>query len=318
MRIPERLARALTGAGRLTEAEFKRLLGSRGGRTAIPFLAPAPPTLRRSMLYSLTAGGKRLRPALVLEAAACCGLERRRAALTACALEMIHTYSLIHDDLPAMDDDDLRRGKPTNHKVFGEAAAILAGDALLTLAFELAADNAAALRLPGRDAAELVRVIAAGAGWRGMVGGQMADLESESVKAAELLNGRRAWARRRLEYVHVHKTAALITASLEAGAVLARASSARRRALRDYGRSVGLAFQIADDVLDRVGDKAKLGKSGSDLANDKLTYPRLYGIEGSRRQAERLVARAHADLAPFGVRAGALHDLADYVVSRDR
>lgn len=318
MSMPKLLSKALEGASRAVEREFKRSLGGRAKAAAIPVLAPAPATLRKSMLYSLMAGGKRLRPALVLEAAACCGLPRAKALGAACALEMIHTYSLIHDDLPAMDDDDLRRGKPTNHKVFGEAAAILAGDALLTLAFESAADNAAALRLPGRDSAELVRVIAAGAGWRGMVGGQMADLESEKTKASELLNGGRAAAKKRLEYVHTHKTAALIIASLEAGAVLARASKAQRSALREYGKDVGLAFQIADDVLDRVGDKAKLGKKGSDLANDKLTYPRLFGLERSRELALSYVARAHAALKPFGRRAAVLHELADYVVSRDR
>ncbi|TBR20867.1 polyprenyl synthetase family protein [bacterium] len=318
MSMPKLLSKALADASRAVEREFQSSLGGKSTVAAIPLLAAAPPTLRKSMLYSLMAGGKRLRPALVLEAAACCGLPRGKALGAACALEMIHTYSLIHDDLPAMDDDDLRRGKPTNHKVFGEAAAILAGDALLTLAFESAADNAAALRLPGRDAAELVRVIAAGAGWRGMVGGQMADLESEQAKASELLNGGRAKARKRLEYVHTHKTAALIVASLEAGAVLARAPKAKRAALREYGKDVGLAFQIADDVLDRVGDKAKLGKKGSDLANDKLTYPRLFGIEASRELALGYVARAHAALKPFGRRAAVLHELADYVVSRDR
>ena len=317
MSMPPRLAKALTDAGRLVEAELKRLVAPRT-KSAIPFLAPAPANLRRSMLYSLMAGGKRLRPALVLEAAACCGLSPRRALGTACALEMIHTYSLIHDDLPAMDDDDLRRGKPTNHKVFGEAVAILAGDALLTLAFEAAADNAAALRLKGPAAAELIRVIAAGSGSRGMVGGQAADLEAEQLKGHGLTNGHRAQARRRLEYIHTHKTAALITASLEAGAVLAEASRSQREALRAYGRDVGLAFQIADDVLDRVGDKAKMGKRGSDLANDKLTYPRLYGVEDSRRQALALVEDAHRALRPFGRRAAVLHDLADYVVSRDR
>ena len=281
-------------------------------------LKHADPRLAEAMAYSLSAGGKRLRPLLMGASYEIFGGKAGDILPAACALEMVHTYSLVHDDLPAMDDDDLRRGKPTNHKVFGEAAAILAGDGLLTLAFETAADNAAALRLPGRDAAELVRVIAAGAGWRGMVGGQMADLESEKTKASELLNGRRAAAKKRLEYVHTHKTAALIIASLEAGAVMARASEARRRALREYGKHVGLAFQIADDVLDRVGDKAKLGKKGSDLANDKLTYPRLFGLERSRELARQHVALAHAALKPFGPRAAVLHELADYVVSRDR
>ncbi|MBI3297417.1 MAG: polyprenyl synthetase family protein [Elusimicrobia bacterium] len=317
MSMHPRLERSLKNAGRLVEAELKARIRS-VGRAPITFLGTAPGVLRKSMLYSLMAGGKRLRPALVFEAAACCGLSPRKALATAGALEMIHTYSLIHDDLPAMDDDDLRRGKPTNHKVFGEATAILAGDALLTLAFEAAADNAASLKLSGKGASELVRVIAAGSGWRGMVGGQMADLESENTKDHSLTNGRRAWAKKRLDFIHTHKTAALITASLEAGAILAQASKKKRIALRNYGRAVGLAFQIADDVLDRVGDKAKLGKSGSDLANSKLTYPRLYGVEASQAMAKTWVRRAHAALAPFGKRAAVLHDLADYVVSRDR
>ncbi|HVE11976.1 MAG TPA: polyprenyl synthetase family protein, partial [Elusimicrobiota bacterium] len=234
------------------------------------------------------------------------------------AVELVHCYSLIHDDLPAMDDDDLRRGKPTNHKVYGEAVAILAGDGLLTGAFELAAENARELSLPGRDCAELIRVVAAGAGWRGMVGGQAADLGAEGVADSALKNGGAAKAKALIDYIHIHKTAALITASLEAGAVLARASAARRAALREYGRCVGLAFQIADDVLDRVGDKAKLGKRGSDQDNDKLTYPRLYGIEESRRRAAALAARARRALSIFGSRARPLELLADYIVARDR
>jgi len=311
------LARYMRNRGTLIERSLLRYV--RGADpTAIPFLAPAPKILARSMQYSLMAGGKRLRPVLVMAAAECCGLPGRKVLQTACALEMIHTYSLIHDDLPAMDDDDLRRGKPTNHKVFGEAVAILAGDGLLTAAFELAADNAARLRLSGADTADLVRVIAAGSGWRGMVGGQAADLEAEGLAGKRLDNGSSGKARRLLDYIHTHKTAALITASLEAGAVLARASRKQREALRAYGRAVGLAFQIADDVLDRVGDKKKLGKSGSDIANDKLTYPRLYGIEPSRRRAQALSAEALRRLKPFGKAAAPLRELAEYIVARDR
>ncbi|MDE2490285.1 MAG: polyprenyl synthetase family protein [Elusimicrobia bacterium] len=273
-----------------------------------------PEALRKAMRYSLFAGGKRLRPTLVLEAAECCGLPPRKALKTAAALEMIHTYSLIHDDLPAMDDDDLRRGKPTNHKVFGEALAILAGDGLLTLAFEAAAANAADLKLPGRAAAELVRVIARGAGAEGMVGGQVADLAAEGLRRRLS----KAAASRTLEAVHRRKTGALIVASLDAGAVLAGAAAPRREALRSYGECVGLAFQIADDVLDVVGDKKKLGKRGSDADNDKLTYASLYGIDGARAKARALVEMARAQLEPFGARAGVLHELADYIISRDK
>ncbi|MFH1724460.1 MAG: polyprenyl synthetase family protein [Elusimicrobiota bacterium] len=299
------------------DREIERLI-AHNAPSAIPFLQPMPVTMHNAMRYSLLAGGKRLRPVLVMAAAECCGLTARRVVKTACALEMIHTYSLIHDDLPAMDDDDLRRGHPTSHRVFGEAIAILAGDGLLTLAFETAAENALSLRLSGPASAELIRVIAAGAGVRGMVGGQAADLGAEGYPRRALRGVGRARARKLLEYIHTHKTAALITASLEAGAILAGAKTAKRRALRDYGLAIGLAFQIADDLLDRVGDKRKLGKRGSDLDNEKLTYPRLYGMEGSSQLAQKLIARAHRDLTRFGRRATPLHELADYIITRDR
>ncbi len=281
-------------------------------------LAPAinlPETIRQAMRYSLFAGGKRLRPTLVLEAAECCGLSAKKALKTAASMEMIHTYSLIHDDLPAMDDDDLRRGKPTNHKVFGEAMAILAGDGLLTKAFAAAAENASDLKLTGPTAAELIRLIALGAGAEGMVGGQVADLAAEGLSRKKLS---KATAAKMLEAVHRRKTGALIVASCEAGAVLAGASPAKRAALRSYGDCVGLAFQITDDVLDVVGDKKKLGKSGSDRDNDKLTYAALYGVDGARAKARALVEMAHAHLKPFGTRASMLHELADYIIARDQ
>ncbi|MFH2203889.1 MAG: polyprenyl synthetase family protein [Elusimicrobiota bacterium] len=312
-----KLKQYLKTRGARVERELKRLL-ARKGQAAIPFLQPMPAGIRKSMGYSLLAGGKRLRPILVMSASECCRQPGAKVLRTACALEMIHTYSLIHDDLPAMDDDDLRRGKPTSHKVFGEALAVLSGDGLLTWAFELAAENAQALGLPGKASSELIRVIAAGSGSRGMVGGQAADLNAEGFSTRTMTNGRRQAARRLLEYIHTHKTAALITASLEAGAILARAHAAERRALREYGRAIGLAFQIADDILDRVGDKEKMGKRGSDLDNNKLTYPKLYGIEGSRDLAEKWTARAHRSLKVFGAKAAPLHDLADYIISRDR
>lgn len=273
-----------------------------------------PESIRKAMRYSLFAGGKRLRPTLVLEAAECCGLSPKKALKTAAALEMIHTYSLIHDDLPAMDDDDLRRGKPTNHKVFGEAMAILAGDGLLTKAFEAAAENAADLKLKGRETAELVRLIAYGAGGEGMVGGQVADLAAEGMSKKISKNA----AAKVLEAVHRRKTGALIIASLDAGAVMAGATQSKRDALRSYGECIGLAFQIADDVLDVVGDKKKLGKRGSDRDNDKLTYASLYGVDGARAKARALVEMAHAHLKPFGARASVLHDLADYIIERDK
>ncbi|UPT75865.1 MAG: polyprenyl synthetase family protein [Elusimicrobiota bacterium] len=280
-------------------------------------LAPTPDlpeSVRKAMRYSLFAGGKRLRPTLVLEAAECCGLSAKKALKTAAALEMIHTYSLIHDDLPAMDDDDLRRGKPTNHKVFGEAMAILAGDGLLTKAFEATAENAADLKLKGKATAELVRVVAYGAGAEGMVGGQVADLAAEGMKRKLS----KAAAAKMLEGVHRRKTGALIVASLDAGAVLAATSDKNRESLRAYGACIGLAFQIADDVLDVVGDKKKLGKKGSDVANDKLTYASLYGVDGARAKARALVEMAHANLKGFGRKADVLHDLADYIIERDK
>jgi geranylgeranyl diphosphate synthase type II len=273
--------------------------------------AQEPKTIREAMTYSLFAGGKRLRPMLVIAAAECNGLSGAKVLKAASALEMIHTYSLIHDDLPAMDDDDMRRGKPTNHKVFGEAMAILAGDGLLTYAFEVAAENAEALKVP---AAPLIRIIAAGSGTRGMVGGQVADLEAEDWKTKNHgFDPKKA-----LEGIHLRKTAALIEASLEAGAVLAKASAAKREALKRYGRDIGLAFQIYDDVLDVIADKTKLGKLGSDAANNKLTYVTLYGLDEAKRMAAALIKSAHARLKPFGKKAEPLHLLADYIITREK
>jgi geranylgeranyl diphosphate synthase type II len=273
-----------------------------------------PKPIRDAMRYSIFAGGKRLRPALVAAAAECCGRRPARVLETAAALEMIHTYSLIHDDLPAMDDDDLRRGQPTNHKVFGEALAILAGDGLLTYAFQVAAANARKCRLSAAGAAELIGAIARGAGASGMVGGQVADIEAEQWKGRKS----RTAAGRLLKYIHLHKTGSLIVASLEAGAILAGARPAQLRALRTYGRCIGLAFQIADDILDVVGDKKKLGKRGSDAKNGKLTYVTLYGLDRARAEAAALAAQAHRSLRPFGRPAQVLHDLADYIIARDR
>jgi geranylgeranyl diphosphate synthase type II len=268
--------------------------------------AGAPARLSDAMGYSLLSGGKRLRPVLALAAAEACGKRPAQALSVACAVEMIHAYSLIHDDLPAMDDDDLRRGRPTNHKVFGEAAAILAGDGLLTLAFETAS------RTRGNgNVTTAVRALARAAGAAGMVGGQLLDLDSEG-------SSRRSKASKRLQEIHSKKTAALISASLECGALAAGGSARQVRALAEYGRRLGLAFQIVDDVLDVVGDKRKLGKNGSDADNDKLTFPAVHGIERSRELAAREGALAKAALRPLGRRAWMLDDLADYVLTRDK
>lgn len=300
-----RLARYFKTRSRQVERALAALLRRRAGQ---------PETIRRAMRYSLFAGGKRLRPILAMASAECCGAAAGAVLKTAAALEMIHTYSLIHDDLPAMDDDDFRRGKPTNHKVFGEAIAVLAGDGLLTYAFEVIADNAAGRRLSSQSALDLVRVIAKSAGTQGMVAGQVADLEAENWRARN--HGFKPAAA--LDYIHLHKTAALITASVEAGAILAKAGKAQRKALRAYGRAVGLAFQIADDILDVAGDKKKLGKRGSDRRNHKLTYASLYGLAAARQKARVLVARARRQLRGFGPKADMLRYLADYSIARDK
>ncbi|MGL4461573.1 MAG: polyprenyl synthetase family protein [Planctomycetia bacterium] len=263
-----------------------------------------PDRLREAMRYSTFAGGKRLRPLLVLLAADACLGALDAALPAACAVEMVHTYSLIHDDLPAMDDDDFRRGLPTCHKQFDEATAILAGDALLTLAFEALTDVR-----PSAVGLQCVRVLAAASGSVGMVGGQVEDLRAAEAPATL----------ERLQSVHERKTGRLLAASLEMGALAAGATDAQRDALLHYGRKVGLAFQIADDLLDVVGDAAKLGKGvGKDHAAGKLTYPGLLGIDESRRQARELVQAACDHLRPFGPAGRRLAQLADYIVERDR
>ena len=274
--------------------------------------AKMPEIVHKAMRYSVFAGGKRLRPILCLAATEICGGDPKKSIPTACALEVLHTYSLVHDDLPAMDNDDLRRGQPTNHKVFGEGMAILAGDGLLTFAFELMAWNAQVKGVRPEWVVEAIRTVAQAAGSLGLVGGQAVDLISEGNAA---LNGHRAQV---LDYIHRHKTGALIQASLDAGAVLAGATAAQRKALARYGEQIGLAFQIADDVLDIVGDKQLLGKRGSDKENQKLTFPSVYGLEDSRRRAQNAVTEAKRALRPFGKKAVILSALADYMIERDR
>ena len=267
--------------------------------------ARCPARLAEAMRYSLLGGGKRLRPILTLMAAEACGGDPSAAMPAACALEMVHTYSLIHDDLPAMDDDDLRRGRPTCHKAFDEATAILAGDALLTLAFEVVARD---LR-PAEAAVDCLRTLAEASGMVGMVGGQMADLLAEG-RTDGTLEG--------LEAIHRRKTGALLNAALRLGGLAVDAPAASLRALDVYGHAVGLAFQIVDDLLDVQGDEAKLGKRvGKDSGLGKWTYPELLGIAGSRARARQLADEAVEALAPFGGRGDRLRALALNLLERD-
>jgi geranylgeranyl diphosphate synthase type II len=272
----------------------------------LPEGSELPAALHGSMRYSVFAGGKRVRPVLMLAACEAVGGNLEMALAAACAMEMIHTYSLIHDDLPAMDDDDFRRGNPTNHKVYGEATAILAGDALLTEAFILLS------RCPeGGDPAARLRVIheiAHAAGSRGMVGGQQVDMESEGKEIDLAL----------LSYIHTHKTGALIRASVRAGAILGGATEERLGFLTRYGETIGLAFQIADDVLDVEGTTEQLGKdAGSDQARGKATYPALVGLEASKQRAQELVQMALEALSCFDERAEPLRAIASYIVKRN-
>ncbi len=264
-----------------------------------------PPELQQAMSYSLMAGGKRLRPILVLLACEACGSDPKTAMPAACAVEMVHTYSLIHDDLPAMDDDDLRRGQPTNHVVHGEASAILAGDALLTLAFEVLATDINPPQVAAACCADLARA----AGRSGMVGGQVADLEAETADAPTV---------EQLEQIHRRKTGCLLACSLTLGGRIAQAEEDALRALSTYGRCLGLAFQITDDLLDVAGDSAALGKSvGKDVAQGKLTYPALLGEAESRKRAQKLIDEACHCLKGFGDPGRRLEALAQFVLERD-
>lgn len=266
-----------------------------------------PETLRRAMLYSLEAGGKRIRPILVIAGAEAVGGTADRVMSAALAMEMIHTFSLIHDDLPAMDDDSLRRGKPTNHKVFGEAVAILAGDGLLAEAFYTLA-NQKSVSDP-QAILRTIRDVALATGGRGMTGGQVMDVEATGTRIGE----------DQLTRLHLYKTGALLKASVTAGATLCSASDDEIQALSRYGEAVGLAFQITDDILDVRGDQSELGKDvGSDEDKDKSTYPSIIGLEASERQAAALVDQALTSLDDFGDRARPLRLMARYIVERRR
>jgi len=271
----------------------------------LPKATVKPKTIHKAMRYSIFAGGKRLRPILCLAASECCGGRPEAAIPLACAVECIHTYSLIHDDLPCMDDDDLRRGVPTSHKVFGEAVAVLAGDALLTFAFELAA------KVPGwprYHLREVIRELAVASGSRHLIAGQVVDLESEGKKVSMPL----------LRFIHESKTAALLSSSIRLGAMSANATPAQLKTLSDFGKSLGLAFQVIDDILDVTQNSETLGKSaGKDVTAEKATYPSVVGLERSREIARRLTYESHAALKPFGRKAEILHGLADHLLARE-
>jgi len=284
-------------------AQQQRLVDAELGRLVPP--EPAPPeTIHRAMRYSLFAGGKRIRPILCIEAARTVCDAPEGVAAAACSLELIHTYSLIHDDLPALDNDDYRRGKLTNHKVFGDAMAILAGDALLTLAFQVLAE----LPVSGDRRARLIAELSTASGTvGGMIGGQVADLEGEGKPPDRQL----------LETIHRAKTGALLRASLRMGAMYAGATDEQYAALSCYGEHVGLAFQIVDDILDVEESSESLGKTaGKDAQQHKITFPAVYGLETSRSMAEKECERAHSVLEGFGGRAARLHELADLIVRR--
>ncbi len=262
-----------------------------------------PESLHRAMRYSLFAGGKRLRPALALASSEAVGGAVESVLNAACAVECVHSYSLIHDDLPALDNDDMRRGRPSCHKAFGEATAILAGDALLTAAFEMLGKSNAPAPLVVKAIQELGRA----AGSLGMVGGQAVDLESEGREIPFPT----------LEYIHIHKTGRLILASIRCGAMLSGASEAELEALTAYGEASGLAFQIADDILDVEGLSSEMGKNaGGDELKGKATYPGLAGLPESKKRAKELARRAVDALSGFDQKAEPLREIAAYIVSR--
>jgi geranylgeranyl diphosphate synthase type II len=285
----------------------KRDIVDRALESLVPPAATYPPTVFEAMRYSLFAGGKRVRPVLAIAAAESLGAKTAGLLPLAGALELIHTYSLIHDDLPAMDNDDLRRGRPTCHKVYGDAIAILAGDGLLNLAFEVLSDPKRLRSVPANRMLAIVSEISRASGVFGMIGGQVVDMESES-KDVDFPT---------LEYIHTHKTGALLRASVRVGALYGRASEKRLRALTRYGEYVGLAFQIADDILDITGTQEEIGKDvGSDLKKGKKTFPSFYGLEESRRRAREVSSRAIQSLKDFDRKADPLRELAEYVVNR--
>jgi geranylgeranyl diphosphate synthase type II len=270
----------------------------------LPSEATPPSSIHKAMRYSVFAGGKRVRPILCLESARIFTSDVSSAMYPGCAIEFIHTYSLIHDDLPSLDNDDLRRGKPTCHKQFGEAAAILAGDALLTLAFE----TVAAAPVDADRRVKMVTEISTSAGTvNGMVGGQVADIEAEGKTVSPEM----------LEYIHRSKTAALIRASITAGAICSGAPEPDVARLRSFGETIGWAFQVTDDILDVEESSAALGKTaGKDIAQQKATYPSVFGLERSHQIAKELSRKAISELAPYGEKASRLREIAEFLVYR--
>ena len=272
----------------------------------VPPESTHPGRLVSAMRYSLLGGGKRIRPVLTLAAAQACGGRIQDAMFAACAVELVHTYSLIHDDLPAMDDDDFRRGRPTCHRAFDEATAILAGDALLTMAFGLLSDKTIAPGVPADTRNRMVSELAAAAGWKGMVGGQQADMDSEGENPSQPV----------LEYIHIHKTGAMIRCSVLLGALAASADAEELSALERYGEKIGLAFQVVDDILDVTATTEEMGKDqGSDAARGKMTFPALFGLEETRQRAKDLIEDAKAALQSLGG-SDVLIQIADYVLLR--
>ena len=262
-----------------------------------------------AMKYSLFAGGKRLRPILCLAGAAAVGGTETDVLPVACAIELIHTYSLIHDDLPLMDNDDLRRGKPSNHKVFGEAVALLAGDGLLTEAFNLMTGAEIRERVSPHDLLKVIGLIAQAAGYKGMIGGQVVDIQSEGKTVDFSL----------VEFMHTHKTGALITASVASGAILGGGNESQIQAITSYGRKTGLAFQISDDILDIEGDSKTMGKKvGADEQKGKITYPAVVGLSRSKEIQAELVEAASESLRVFDHEAEPLRQIARYIIERKK
>jgi len=273
----------------------------------VPPARSFPPSVHEAMRYSLFAGGKRVRPILAVAAAEALGAKTADLLPIAGSLELIHTYSLVHDDLPAMDNDDLRRGRPTCHKVYGEAVAILAGDGLLTMAFETLSDPRRLKAVPANRLVSIIKEVSTASGVFGMIGGQVVDMESEG-RDVDFPT---------LEYIHTHKTGALIRASVRVGALYAKAGKRQFTALTHYGEMVGLAFQIADDILDVTGTREEIGKDvGSDIKKGKKTFPGFYGLEESRRRAGEVADKAVHALRDFDRKADPLRELAKYIVNR--
>lgn len=272
------------------------------------FLPKDKSVISQAMKYSVMAGGKRLRPIFVILGAEIFGLKKEKIISAGCAVEYLHTYSLIHDDLPAMDNDDLRRGKPTSHKKFGESAAILAGDALLTESFNLLAQA----EVPNDRIVKAIKIFSYYSGYRGMISGQAED----TIEAGKWNTKNISLCKKKLEFIHINKTSALIKASLLIGAVLAGAKDSDLKLLEKYAHNVGLAFQIADDILDVYADKKLLGKKGSDKDNNKLTYMSLYGKEKSEQKAKELIFDAKQSVSKFKNKKYILEKLADYMINR--